>query len=276
MTCEQRRDLIPLYVADALDAAEREDLRHHLAAGCVACAGQLAEARATFAAVGLAADPVVPPPGLLERVLDRIDREAERSTAHVPRASFPAWRWLLPSAAAAAVAATVTYAAVVRRDRATLAEGRLNYNTEARAMLLRSALADRDQTVEQLRRKLAGQQQVVDALQLGGAGVVPLAGVGQASAAAELVWAPAAGRAYLSATHLALLPAGRTYELWYITTDERKVPAATFAVNADGAAIVAAPIPLGLAGLAVAAVTDEPVGGRPSPTGTIQLAGKAP
>ena len=36
---------MPLYVADAMDVADRDALRHHLAAGCTACAGWLAEAR---------------------------------------------------------------------------------------------------------------------------------------------------------------------------------------------------------------------------------------
>ena len=272
MTCDERRDLFLLYAADALDAAEREELRDHLSSGCVACAGSLAEAEATWAAVPLGLEPVEPAAALRQQLMDRVTAAVGPSV----RAGYPVWRWLLPAAAAAAVAAAVTYVAVARQDRQQLAEARFVYNTDARAVLLQSALADRDQTVEQLRRKLVGQQDLVDALQSPAARLVQLAGVGQKAASARLVWDPAAGRSVLLATGLTPPPPGRTFELWFITADQRKVRAATFDPAATGGAVVAVPIPLGLQPLAVAAVTDEPAGGSASPTGTIQLAGKAP
>ncbi len=266
---------MPLYVADAMDAAEREGLRRHLAAGCVACVGHLAEATATFASVGLGLDPVVPSPDLLRRTLDRIDRKA------VPgRPASSRWRWAAPAAAAALAAALATYAAVTRHDRAAVAqtveEARFNYNNDARAMLLRSALADRDQTVDQLRSRLAAQQQVVDALRAPGVRVLALAGVGQKDASAQLVWAPTAGRSALLVSRLAPPHPGRTYELWFITADQKAVPAGTFTADAGGSAVLTAAVPPGLGPLAVAAVSDEPAGGTASPTGQIQLAGKVP
>ena len=260
---------MPLYVADALEADEREELRHHLAAGCVACAGHLAEAEATFAAVPLGMGPVAASPDLLRRVMERIDRPVAARGG----ASF-AWR-LFPAAAAAAVlAAGLTYAGVNRHDRFALDNARLTYNADARAALLRSALEDRDQTLEQLRRELAGQQQLVDALQSAGARVIELAGKGQPGASARLVWAPAAGRSVLLASHLMAPPPGRTYELWFITGDKRTVPAGTFDVNGSGAATVPVEVPSGLAPLAAAAVSDEPSGGTATPTGHIQLVGQ--
>ncbi len=271
MTCDERRDLILLYVADALDAAEREEVRRHLAVGCVACTGHLAEARAAFAAVSLGADPVPPPPDLVRRVFDRIDR-VDRATVR----GFSPWRWLLPSAAAAALAAIVTYTGVTRHDRAALADVRLSYNADARAALLQATLADQDQTVDQLRRKLGEQQQLVDALSRPDGRVVALAGAAQPRASARLVWAPSAGRSVLLATDLTPLPAGRTYELWFVTADGRKVPAGTFPVDGRGSATVTVPIPSDLGALAVAAVTEEPAGGAPTPTLPIQMAGKAP
>ena len=272
MTCDDRRDLFLLYVADALDAAEREDLRLHLASGCVACAGHLAEARATFAALPLALDPVVPPPDLLGRVMARIDRD---TAVAAPARRRSAW-WLIPTAAAAGLAAAVTFAVVTRRDRAAVADAQLTYNADARAALLQAALADRDQTVAELRRKLDGQQQLVDALRSPDARVVPLAGSAQPGASARLVWDPAGGRSVLLATGLAPAAAGKTYELWFVTADQKKVPAGTFAVDATGSATLSAPVAAGLAPLAAAAVTDEPTGGTPAPTGHFQLLGKVP
>ena len=273
VTCDDRRDLFLLYAADALDPAEQDELRRHLSGGCIACAGHSAEAQATWAAVALELDPVEPAAALRQALMDRV-AVAVRPPG---RPGSGGGRWLFPTAAAAAlVAAFVTYGVVVRHDRRALADERLSYNADARAVLLQAALADRDQTVEQLRRKLSGQQDLVEALHDPATRLIELAGAAQKTASARLVWEPAAGRSVLLATGLAAPPSGRTFELWFITADQRKVRAATFAPDAGGSALVPVPVPPGLATLAVAAVTDEPAGGSASPTGTIQLAGKAP
>ena len=273
VTCDDRRDLFLLYAADALDPAEREELRRHLSGGCVACAGHLAEAEATWASVALGLEPAVPAAAVRQALMDRV---ASAVRPQAGSGSLP-WRSVFSAAAAAAiVAAAVTYAAVVRQERQALAVARLTYNTDARAVLLQSALADRDQTVEQLRRKLSGQQDLVAALEDPSARLIELAGAAQKAASARLVWNPTAGRSVLLATGLAPPPAGRTFELWFITADQRKVRAATFDPDAGGSAVLAVAVPSGLPPLAVAAVTDEPAGGSPAPTGAIQLAGKAP
>ena len=71
-----------------------------------------------------------------------------------------------------------------------------------------------------------------------------------------------------------LAPAGpgKTYELWFITADERKIPAGTFDVDPSGVGALRVSVPEGLEEeIALAAVTDEPAGGVPQPTGSIQL-----
>ena len=273
MTCDERRDLMPLYVADALDAPEREEVRRHLATGCVACAGWLAEAQATFAALPLALDRVAPSPELLGRIMYRIDRQDGAMIA-----SGSTWRsfWrVVPFAAAACVLVSVgTYVAVDRRDRAAMSQVQIAYNTDAKSALLQATLADREQTLETLHRKLADQQQLVDALQSNGSRVIDLAGSTQPKASARLVWAPAAGHSVFLAQNLTVPQAGRTYELWYIPAGKSPVPAGTFGVDAAGAAVVVSPIPAGFPPLAVAAVTDEPAGGSTAPTTTPFLAGK--
>jgi anti-sigma-K factor RskA len=72
-----------------------------------------------------------------------------------------------------------------------------------------------------------------------------------------------------------LPPAGRdrTYELWLITDDDRKVPAGTFDVDTEGSGMLRLEIPEGVGTIVAAAVTDEPAGGSAQPTGTIRLLG---
>lgn len=69
---------------------------------------------------------------------------------------------------------------------------------------------------------------------------------------------------------------GKTYELWFITADQAKVPAGTFDVNPAGEGALTVSVPATIGTIALAAVTDEPAGGVPQPTGSIQLAGPIP
>lgn len=64
---------------------------------------------------------------------------------------------------------------------------------------------------------------------------------------------------------------GKVFELWYITPDQKKIPAGTFNVDAKGNGVIVTEIPEDIGAIQLAAITDEPVGGSPQPTGTIQL-----
>ena len=265
---------MPLYVADAMDVGEREELRRHLAAGCVACAGWLAEAVGTFAAVGLTLDPVRPSPAVLKRLMDRVDATGRPNGVGLNRTATtrPAWVWqVLAPLATAAAAAVVTLSVVNARQPAR--DAKLVKGADDRATLLQFVLDSQNRTVGELQARLAEQRQLAEALQKPTTAVVSLAGVGQTRAAARLVWDAAGGRAVLLTTGLTPPPAGRTYELWYIV-GQKPIRGTTFGVGPDGSAVVAAAIPAGMGRLAQTAVSDEPAGGTDAPTGSIQLAGK--
>lgn len=72
---------------------------------------------------------------------------------------------------------------------------------------------------------------------------------------------------------LAPPPTGRTYQLWFITQKQLKIPAGTFTIDATGRGQFTLPLPASLADLQAVAVTDEPAGGTPQPTGTTHLVG---
>ncbi|HEX8525338.1 MAG TPA: anti-sigma factor [Tepidisphaeraceae bacterium] len=69
-------------------------------------------------------------------------------------------------------------------------------------------------------------------------------------------------------------PPGKEYELWFITTDSKKVPAGMLTVDKAGKGSTVVAVPQNLGPLALAAITDEPAGGVQQPTGSIQLAGE--
>lgn len=268
MTCDDRRDNLLLYVADALEPADRADLRRHLSTGCAACAGHLAEAEATFAAVGIGAAPVVPSAALRRRVMDGL---ASPSTRPQRKPWF--WRLAIP-AAAGALAAAATFALVLTRPPAFL---RPAPAADPAVAVLREQVRRRDETIADLEARVVREHAVVDAMLKSSADIVRLTnGAAQPTAAAWLVWDRPAGRWVVLADHLTPAPAGKTYELWYVTRAGGKVRAGTFDVAPDGSATIQAKLPNDLGPLAMAAVTDEPAGGTDSPTGQFQLTAKLP
>ena len=120
MTCQERRDLILLYAADldALEPAERDELRAHLAGGCPSCAGALAEAEATMAQLPQALDPVTPSPQARDRLMQRVLATPKRGSNSFKIApavvTNPWWRY----AAAALILIIAGLAALLAVERA--------------------------------------------------------------------------------------------------------------------------------------------------------------
>jgi anti-sigma-K factor RskA len=69
-------------------------------------------------------------------------------------------------------------------------------------------------------------------------------------------------------------PTGKNYVLWYINTNNTPVRAGSFNVDSMGCAAMTTTIPKDVGTLAVAAVTDEPIGSVGGPTGSIQMVAK--
>jgi anti-sigma-K factor RskA len=97
---------------------------------------------------------------------------------------------------------------------------------------------------------------------------------GNPAARAKLLWNPATKQGILWVSGLPPLPPGKSYELWAFAGDG-PVPAGTFDAKADAVTVI--PIPkqesLDDAGVKFA-VSVEPKGGVPTPTGAIVLAGE--
>ena len=90
------------------------------------------------------------------------------------------------------------------------------------------------------------------------------------SASGRAYWSPSRGLLF-SAVDLPALPAGRVYQLWYITA---AAPVSATLVNPDAAGrfTVIASAPAGIQPTAMA-VTLEPAGGLPAPSGAFYLLG---
>ncbi len=264
MNCDERQDLMLLYLTDGLSAQEAAELRQHLAGGCTVCAGHLAEAEAVLAALPLALDPVLPKAGVKRRLMDRV-AESDQANRMADSLALRIFRVLVPAAIAAGVAIMVTHAVMSNTT---------NY-WRRQADLFQTMTQGQDQELKFLQAQMADQKNVIKALESSGLMMVELdGGKLQPTAVARLLWDQKAGTWSLLTQNVTAPPAGKTYVLWYITADSKKVRAASFNVDTMGCAAITTKIPPGIGPLAVAAVTDEPNGNVDQPTGSIQLAGK--
>jgi anti-sigma-K factor RskA len=122
--------------------------------------------------------------------------------------------------------------------------------------------------------RVAAAQRAVEALTAPGTRAVTLAGLGPAPGAkAKAFLVPERGELLLFVYDLPPLPPGRTYQLWVIVGANPPVSAGTFEVLPDGSARFDARAIPPLEGKVTVAVTQEPAGGVPQPTGPMVLAG---
>ena len=208
--------------------------------------------------------PVAPSETTRVRVL-RMTAGAAGAAGAVPAPRRRSW-WL-PLAAAALLAVAVWGVAGQTRLR-----GELERLTAERDRLARQvAVLDREVTLARDQVERAAQD--LQFVAAPGVHSVILAGLGPApNAKGQTYVNPRQGGALFYAFDLPALPQGKTYELWYIAAG-KPVPAGTFAVDPQGAASVRVERVPDVASIEAWAVTVEPAGGVPQPTGAMVLKG---
>ncbi len=255
--------LLPAYALGALDGIEREELEAHLATGCPECRRELArwEADLSSLAESLAAElpPVAPSDVARARVLKGIEEPRAPEVARPRR-----WAVWLPLAAALvlAVLAGTAYQGS-RRELDQLGSERERLARQVAALDSELAAARSEG------RRLARALEVVSAP---GMRPVALAALGGQSGAGRAFVDPATRRAVFVASGLPALPAERDYELWFIAGG-KPVPAGVFDVDAEGRARLEVEHVAPPEQIDAWAVTVEPAGGRPQPTGEMVLKG---
>ena len=127
---------------------------------------------------------------------------------------------------------------------------------------------------DRLRAELRSQQAVIAILRDPATQVVALAGLAPApTARARVMWHDKAGGVFVAAG-LPAAPAGKAYQLWAIAGGNAPVSAGVFTVDASGVGSLAVrPLP-GVTTVSGFAVTLEPAGGLPAPSGETYLLGK--
>jgi anti-sigma-K factor RskA len=268
-------DQIDAYALGILDDEAVAEVEAHLA-GCQDCQRLLRQARAVVALLALTPRQVAPPAGLKQRILARIAQEERggagaRATNGSESAGtgFPQ----APAAEGAPTAVDLTLDVApgdITPERQGLLDA-LRQFLPGRKVLHTPGTARPDAEAAGEQHQL---QHIMRLLRAPHASVWELPGTPEApQARARLFGAPDEHMAVLIVSGLEPLPPERDYQLWFLR-EGKPVGGAVFDVhrNGEGQILVHAPRQLGHYDLA--AITPEPAGGSPGPTGPIIIAGE--
>ncbi len=243
-------DLAAPYALGALDGEDLVRFEEHLRGGCAECQRALAAHRDALVQVARAVS-APPPPRTRRRLMERLGRGRARRPA--PSRFWSGFRWAASVAVAAGLLATVISFFVSAHYEARL------------GLMAREVAALREQTQQQLLALTLLRDPITRVVALQGLAPSP-------NARGRMIWHEAQG-GVLVAADLPAVPPGRIYELWAIV-EGKPIPAGLFAVDAEGRGGVRVAALPGAPRVDQFAVTLEPAGGAPAPTGPMYLASK--
>jgi anti-sigma-K factor RskA len=171
--------------------------------------------------------------------------------------------WFAAAASIALILSAVTiFRATQDRDRLV-----------AEVEVLRGLAEDDARALDSLSALVLDDRRLIEALTGPQVRIVELTSAGTRAPGARMFWDRLTNRWTMFAHALPAPPAGRTYQLWLLTTGDAPISAGTFAPDSAGRAVVRAEYPLPANALRGVAVTEEPAGGVPQPTGAMVLVG---
>ncbi len=272
---EDMHELLGLYVLGATTPAERAEFEAHVAV-CEACRTEVAALRPVAAGLAHMVPQVDPPAGLRERVIRVAAGPAAASRGEAasggPARTSPVWPWLLAAASLAITLGLGGYA-IQLRGRMTDLEGQLQ-QARAQTGQLQQAVTETDQQLADARRtalEARSQLAVLAApdlvrFDLAGQAIAP-------SATARAFWSRSRGMVF-TASNLPSPPAGRVYQLWVLTAEGMPISVGLLQPDQAGGLTAVFQTPVDIPPPGQVAVSDEPPGGVPAPTGMIWVAGK--
>jgi hypothetical protein len=251
-THEEARELLEALALGALDPAEQKAVLAHVQT-CAACETELASLRETVGNLAFAARGPALSDARSDAVRARLLDRARRSKTSA----------LSLSARNLAIAASVLL---------VVALGSLIATSRQRSAL-RDALRDETQRAAANAARADSLTQLLATLTGPDVAVVELTSAGTRAPSARMFWDRATNSWNFVAHNMPALASGRTYQLWLVTRDAKKISAGTFEPSASGDALVHATYELPRDALAAVAVTEEPAGGMPQPTGAMVISG---
>ena len=243
-----------LFAAGALPEDERREYVRHLEEDdCEVCRNEARELQTAANFLSLHVPLETPSPRVKERLMERVQSSAVVTRMPLPKPR----RWLEWTAGLTAVAASAALVFV------------LNDNAQLRR--LTESLSSR---VAQLEVQMSGQRARLAALSSASVRVVNLAGQGaNTGASGRVFWDQGRRRWFFYAQNLPSVANDKSYQLWFVPVIGNPVSATVFNTDASGNAEIEIDVPTSVTAIKAAAVTTEPAGGLPQPSGAFALLG---
>jgi len=274
---EKYLEFVAAYVLGALDGEDLTDFETHLKSGCAICAAEIAASTEIAALIPRALPQTSPPHALKERVMQAVRLSAQasaqvdaRSQRYLDRAMPPpARRSLLMWG----LAIGVTIMIVVFS---------LSYNSLLNTLNEKNqAIFTQQSTITALNDELQRKTEILKVLQSRRIDIVTMDGqqvnpIGYG----KIIWDPEKRIAILQVSHLPKVPKDKDYQLWVIKKSEptKPVSAGVFAVENETETenyFKVQPLEIvDRSEIGAFAITLEPKGGLPAPTGAMYLVGK--
>ena len=258
-----REEDFDLYVLGALEGDEKQAIESHLAT-CGECARKLTAARGRVATISFAAPRAEPSPAVKDRLLRKIRAEAQapsRATDSTREFAPPepprglAGRWIFAILAPACVALLI----------ATLVLWRENDR-------LTKQLAELGVAIDNTQKQLEYARNVAHLVEAKDTVTVSLAPMpGMPKGAAHVMYNPKMGMLMYDGW-IDPPPQDKSYQLWVVPMDGKPISAGVFNPATSDTAHWMTRVPEGVA-VKTFAVTLEPAGGMPEPTGPMVLTG---
>ena len=256
--------LAPAYVLGALEPDERHAFETHLAS-CDLCASEVRSLGLVTAGLAQTVPQVTPRPALRDRVLLAVGAREARNHETSARHRWAMGDWLAYAACVALATVAGLYALNLRSRVESL---------EARLEVAQTRLAAADRAMVDARRVAFETQSAMAVLAAADLTRVDLQGAPAApQAAGRALWSRQSGMVF-AATNLPPLPTGRIYQVWLVAGGP-PVSAGLVAPDETGRGVAIFRTPVDVAGPVTVAVTIEPEGGVPAPTGAFYLVGKS-
>lgn len=271
---EDYKAMLAAHGLNALDGVDARSLESHLR-DCAECRLELIEWEATAATLSLDALPHAPSARLRDRIIDAVRADA-RSSDSADRAAQSRGESAkvvsLSTRRRSSPAVPAWFAIAAGLVLVTLLGSLLllwRQNKAADQELAR--LADE---VREAQQQMARQREAIEIVTAPGARMSELAGTREMPGAHGMVAYDKNGRAMLMAKGLPPPPAGKAYQLWFIA-DGKPMPGKVFMTDASGTGTLMDHMPAEAMNSGVFAITLEPEGGMPTPTGAVYLSSQS-
>lgn len=263
---EEEREMLAAHALGALDRDEARRVEEHLSS-CAECRAEMSEWQATASALAYTARPAEPSPELRSRILEAVREDgsnAPKVSKELKEETTSSNVVEMPRRARSRAQTFLAIAASV----AILALAAALFVTWQRLNETRRELAKNQTAVEVLARQVEQERRARELLTSPQSQNAQLAGTNMApNARAQLVFDRRTGHAMLFAYNLPPVPAGKAYQLWFISGG-KVMPGRVFTPDTQGRAMINEEVPVNnLDASPVFAVTLEPSGGAQVATG---------